>query len=542
VRDLVVSLLLITYSSQAQEYEKEINAVLIHARYLVNSFHCTVRIPPEILTTVCSYLSIEEDVFSASQVCRYWREVLISSPSLWTRFPCRSISRTITSLERCGSVPIQLEFDPESSIEALRNVLLHGNEINSLTINHDIDWMPPLHNMFTPPIPSAERLHIYSCGIHVHRGEDERRKSDAFWQGLPSLRKLLVCRLDVPIGWFPIPIGQFATPNLVHLALENVVEGQENTTQPILDMLRGSPLLETVLIIHTHPLLQETTLDYSLVSLPYLQSIELGVYEVRSRLITYLQFPPTVAVGFRSLESSDVSGNNIPPDVAASSRHVLGGINVYTVILAVATPRLGGSLRSLVRFEGAGGSLEIIFQLWCMGEALVLFDNDCVLSSFAPHLNNVGELQIAGCYITSLMDPDYIATTMPNLTSINFFHCEYDDEGTMFGLVSGRGRNPWPPFSGLERLTVLEPGPGLIEACQERKMCGTPLRTVVIGPEPSLYTPEQIAELREFVDDVRVEVPHGILEWSVGNRILDTWSGIDIPGLVSTIRRLILPG
>jgi len=146
----------------------------------------------------------------------------------------------------------------------------------------------------------------------------------------------------------------------------------------------------------------------------------------------------------------------------------------------------------------------------------------------------VRELQIAGCDISPWTGVDHLERVMPNLTSIYFFHCKHDEEVSMFGLVSGDGGPPSPPFPHLERLTVLEPGPGLIEACRERKRRGAPLQAVVIGPGSSVYTPEQIVELGEFVDDVRVEIPPGISEWSVGNRILDTWSGLYLPSLVSS--------
>ena len=70
--------------SQAREFEKGISDVLVHAKYLVNSFHVTVRVPPEILTTICSHPTTGEDVFSACRICNHWRSVLTSSPSLWT--------------------------------------------------------------------------------------------------------------------------------------------------------------------------------------------------------------------------------------------------------------------------------------------------------------------------------------------------------------------------------------------------------------------------------------------------------------------------
>ena len=47
---------------QAREFEKGISNVLVHAKYLVNSFHVTVRVPPEIITTICSHLTTEDAV------------------------------------------------------------------------------------------------------------------------------------------------------------------------------------------------------------------------------------------------------------------------------------------------------------------------------------------------------------------------------------------------------------------------------------------------------------------------------------------------
>ena len=127
----------------------------------MNLFHITVRVPPEILYMICSYLTTEEDMFSASQVCRHWRGALISSPPLWTQLPCRRVSRTITSLERCKSMPIQLELDLQSSKVAMESVLLCKNKISSLSIHYAFDEMQSLPRLLTVSRPSVERLHVY---------------------------------------------------------------------------------------------------------------------------------------------------------------------------------------------------------------------------------------------------------------------------------------------------------------------------------------------------------------------------------------------
>ena len=296
-------------------------------------------------------------------------------------------------------------------------------------------------------------------------------------------------------------------------------------------MLRDCPLLETILVVNSHTHLQRITSDYSPVSLPNLHSIELGPRELHSELVTHLRFPPTVAAGFRSLDGLDVFGDNIPSGVMASSRHVLGGIIIHTIILAIAAPHPYDG--SLVRFEGLDGSLEINFWFWFEREASALFGGRGGIFSFAPRLDNVKELQITLCYLDPMLDVDRLATVMPNLTSICFFHCTWHEGDNMFGLYPS-GPHQTPPFPHLKHLTVLQPGPGLIQVARGRKKHGFPLQTVVIGHGTRVYTPKQIVELREFVDDVRVEIPPDISGWSTGNRILDVWSETGIPGLVST--------
>jgi len=152
--------------------------VLVHARYLVNSFHFAVRVPPEVLGMISSYLT-EGDVFSTSQVCHRWRSaVLISSPFLWTRIPCRSGPRAIASLERCKSLPISLRLELPLPTAVLDGVLLLRNKIASLTITYKPNWISRQLLAFSRP--SAKRLHIYSENMVEWRTEDRAARN--FWQ------------------------------------------------------------------------------------------------------------------------------------------------------------------------------------------------------------------------------------------------------------------------------------------------------------------------------------------------------------------------
>ena len=152
--------------------------MLVHARYLVNSFHFAVRVPPEVLGMISSYLT-EGDVFSTSQVCHRWRSaVLISSPFLWTRIPCRSGPRAIASLERCKSLPISLRLELPLPTAVLDGVLLLRNKIASLTITYKPNWISRQLLAFSRP--SAKRLHIYSENMVEWRTEDRAARN--FWQ------------------------------------------------------------------------------------------------------------------------------------------------------------------------------------------------------------------------------------------------------------------------------------------------------------------------------------------------------------------------
>ena len=513
---------------QAQEYEKGINDVLAHARYLVNTFHVTVRVPPEILSMVCSHLTTEGDAFSASQVCRHWRGVLISSPSLWTRISCSSVPRTILGLERCKSLPVQLGYHRQSLNVALEKVLHHGNKIASLTIHHNLDRMPLFHRLLVFSRPSVERLYLRS-GRGFGRSANDRKPHE-IWQDFPSLRELFVCQ-------YSIPVDHFTAPNLAHLALQELGYGRALIVESILGMLRGCPLLETLLISSSH-IDQAPASDHSTVSLPRLRSIELGFDEVRSVLISHLHLSQDIAVGFRDLSPADLCGD-VPPGVVVTMQRVLGMFDIRCVTLAGSSPPRGDS-SLFIRFEGLRASLEITTYAETSAELQeTFFDQRGVLFSHSPHIGNVRELHIGGCSFDD-RDLRHISVAMPNLVSVSFFRCE---DPHVF-LLPSHTNHLSPPFPRLERIMLLGPESGLRGVVKKRRECGVPLKTLVVGRESDNGSEnddlEDYAMLGEFVDDLRIGCQVEISEWGTENEVLNLWSNIDIPSPVSSTRNLIV--
>ena len=487
----------------------------------MNSFHIAIRrAPPEVLGIISSHLD-EQDVFSASQVCQYWRSTLTSFQFLWTRVSCRHAPRTIACLERRGTLPIQLRVKSPFSSMALDHILPVGKEIVSLSVNHDPDKISELHPLFTSSRRFLERL-------QVHTDHSELRflwtYEKAILGDFPSLRELFVTQ-------HIIPVDRLTVPNLVHLALEHTgYEGFESVTvQTILDMLSGCPLLETLLLNHAYTIPSATAHRHSSVHLPHLRSIEVGLYEVHSGLITYLDFP-NVAVGFREMYLGNLLGDIISPTVATSMQQVLRGVDIHCITLAVATHSNKRTLL-LVRFEGPHGSLEISGGDGYY-EPEIFFDPQGVLFSHSPHIENVTELRIAGCHLFDIgSELNHITAAMPNIETISFLNCDGPDR---FALLTS-GSPSSPPFPRLERFMVLGSELGLKEMAEERRELGVPLKTLVIGRSPPGFEPEGLGDhtaLRELVADLQVGCPVEIPLWQSGNEIAGIWPTSDDPELV----------
>ena len=507
-------------------YEQGAYDVLTRARSFVNSFHVTSRTPPEVLGIISSYLT-EEDLFSASQVCQYWRSALISSSTLWTRISCRRMPRTIASLKRCGSLPIQLRLEPNFSDAALKSLLLHENKIVSLTVDHQ-HKVSGLHNLLMSSRQYLEQLHIY---VPQGRGWGTREQMiHEVWQDLPCLRNLFISRS-------PCPIHQLAAPNLIHLALEHTGYGHKTMIQAILDMLRRCPLLETLLLSFSDITLPVSPHEYFPVCLPHLRSIEVGAHEVRSGLITHLDFPKSVTAGLRGMRMSDLWGN-IPSTVMATTNYVLRGIDIYRITLSVVPNRLGG-VDALVRFEGPRGSLEITTGGIHPTRLPDLFGPQGVLFSHQPRIEDVRELHIIGRFLNDSQELRPLHGAMPNVTSISFLNCS----GAHMSELLAPSYLLSPPFPNLEFVVILGPESELEEVAWRMRDLGVRLKTLIIGREPGCFEHGRLKNytmLEGLADDLWVGCPVQILEWEAGNEIANIWSRVMAPAQVSLRGNLII--
>lgn len=478
-------------------------------KYLLNTFNAAAQLPSDVIAMISFFLPADQDIFVISQVCRRWRTTLASFPLLWTQVDCKHLTRTIASLERHRSVPLQLKLHGGFSTEALNMVLDHGTRIASVSAQLPRDQLRLFHPRLVTP--SAEELVLF---VDLVSRPAEKITVDIQGEFM-SLRRLLVS------GFF-VPIDKITAPNLIHLCLEGVRFASGTTVPSVLSMLRGCPQLETILISFLAYMRRIQEL-YAPVTLPKLRSIELGCSEVYAGLVIPLRFPASVAVGFRGVALLAHSW------IQESIQHVLEAIDIQSVTLAHIRhdeeERSGDGEICLIRYEGPRGSLEIInLEGYGMDPFI---GPEGLLLSHSPRLDNVKTLHLMDCRIGG-GTMTTIAPAMNNLISIKFTgHNVFPST-----LIAKKGSPAL--FPHLKHIAGLPPGRRLARIARSRKESGMPLISLDVNGNPEDEdTTKCIAELKMIVGDVKVWQCADLPECWTSNALLDAWDGAGYRGPVS---------
>ena len=128
------------------------------------------QIPPEILTLVPDFWDADhrdKDLIALTHVCRAWREVFVSRPTLWTDLKCVDLDKTRVYLERSESSPINLSLDGDNAVpsspflEVLSGATMR---LKSLDIEMPPRGLQPISSYLTRPAPLLRVLSIRGCG------------------------------------------------------------------------------------------------------------------------------------------------------------------------------------------------------------------------------------------------------------------------------------------------------------------------------------------------------------------------------------------
>ena len=243
------------------------------------------RIPPEVFSTIPDYWSDEDtadkNLITVTHVCRGWRDLFISSSSLWTQLDCTHAEKTRIYIERSKSSPLDVYVWGDNKIPFPSDTFLltipHLSRLRSLSIFGSSDDLAGIINRHLHcPAPSLEKLKIsFTSAPRPIEGT-------AFDGDLSSLRELRLSGVLTSLSWVNLP-------NLTTFYFRNVPSDKVSVTQ-LLDFFEHAPLLSNVTLSEASP----TTSDAPLcrvVTLPHLRLLKISAKPVYSALLKHLSIP-----------------------------------------------------------------------------------------------------------------------------------------------------------------------------------------------------------------------------------------------------------
>ena len=309
---------------QADALERDALDVLCLVRSVKNSFAPISRIPPEVFPLIPDYYGGggkgDEALIVLTHVCRGWRDVLISRPSLWTRLDFENVDKTHTYIQRSQNSPLELYLGKyEVANDAFALVIPHIRRTKSLTIRGN--GLPSALTHFLCHAPSLEKLDINICTV------TEPVLDDALFNGdLSSLRVLRLENVVTNLPW----------KNLTNLRTINISSFQRFETTQVLDFLGSAPLLHSVLLWYSIPHSSDAS-PGRMVTLRHLRHLKVFTMgtdsDPHSTLLRHLNIP----VGVSLISRFNFGGDESPLRVylpESSSNHLnLSHITTINLLL-----------------------------------------------------------------------------------------------------------------------------------------------------------------------------------------------------------------
>ena len=258
-------------------------------RSIKNSLALVNRIPPEILSLVPTYLEDnhkDETSIKLTHVCRSWRAIFISLPSLWARLDCTNIDKTHVYLERSKSFPLEVCLgrvnNPLYRKEAFLPAVPHIPRLTDLSVcGNPTQILPVLIEHFSCPVPLLDRLKInFECA------QASTLPDELFDGDLSTLREFSLAGVITPLPWRGLL--NLTTFNLYRIAKNKILLTQ------LLNFFESAPNLRH---IHLHDSISNSnTPTERVVSLSQLKDLSITIQPTHSILLNHLSIPAGVSL------------------------------------------------------------------------------------------------------------------------------------------------------------------------------------------------------------------------------------------------------
>lgn len=292
-----------------------------------------MRHPPEVLCLIFHY-TVEgfgiRRLLPLLHVCRRWRLSALGDSSLWTTIHLSNANPPLLDMIIAHSgkrmLKVHLDYPPDTSRRAeLRGLLERIEELNCSYWTSDL----PSFLYSLSPAPNLKILRFSVEGQNDYTF-GPRRLSLIFQGYLPSLREL---SFGVAVTW---PVGLFKGLRSLELGVdpEDLLH-----LPPLLDALRGSPLLENLHVAGSFLLPRRKP---PAIHLPFLRNCTL-IGEEPPSIIWCMDIPPTTNVSLNTPMVSDITAGIYPPKDLCSVPHihVLDGVSTISFSIELNTIQFG---------------------------------------------------------------------------------------------------------------------------------------------------------------------------------------------------------
>ena len=282
--------------------ESLVRAVRI-ARSFRNVFAPINKLPPEILTHVCTFAPevISDFAHICAQVCRSWRNTLLASPSLWNEIHMDDPLHVNVHLARSGKVPLEVFFHGGSSVDQFcRKVVPNIDRVQLLMLS-----LRPGDCERILDLLRGRREMTSLRDFHFKKGSPRLRLSAPIMEKISSFAANVV---TLVLSNVDIHLSSLTFPRLQHFAL-NTEDGFEGARiSEVIDFLRGHALLKEIELhcasyshaddagTHIEPATFQNLESVTLGGRPSTSSPESRAY-VEVELLPYLHLPPTCRRG-----------------------------------------------------------------------------------------------------------------------------------------------------------------------------------------------------------------------------------------------------
>ena len=471
-----------------------------------NTFALVNRTAPEVLSLVPNYWEDsyrDETLIKLTHVCRGWREIFISRPSLWTSLDCKNVDKTRVYIERSKSVPLEVCLEWFYHEEAFLLAVPHVPRLKTLSVSgNPAKILPALVEHFSCPVPLLCELKISFVCDQAPALPDELFNGD-----LSTLRELSLAGVITLLPWRDL--SNLTTFNLCHVPKDSILLNQ------LLDFFESAPHLRHVQLHDSIPNSSNAPAEW-VVPLFHLKDLSIVAQQAHSILLNHLFIPAGASLRleftFRGREPSIPSYLPKSPDSLYNLSHITA-VNICF-----------GSRRRFMRLHGPSGELYILGNWKRNGEqrhagtarfmeSLDQFDISRTRSlaitsgDYRPH--NPADIVTWTIYRILLCMDDLRALMLAQCKNLPFIDILDPDKNPSKTVLCPK----------LEEISLYVDSPGesyideLLNMAEGRASRGAKLSAIMIVSTEALAPAKKVFQLRKYVSRVEYRFDDALPEW-----------------------------